>query len=157
AAPLRERAPEVKLGLIVEGHGEVEAAPALIRRVATAIVPSSSPEILPPLRINKTKLKQPGELERAVELMARKVGSNGRILVLFDADDDCRATLGPELLERARAKRANLPIGVVIAKREFEGWFIASARALRGRRELPADLEPPPNPETIRDAKGWLS
>jgi len=40
---------------------------------------------------------------------------------------------------------------------EFESWFLASARSLRGRRGLPQDLEPPDQPEEIRGAKEWLS
>jgi hypothetical protein len=45
---------------------------------------------------------------------------------------------------------------VALAYREYETWFLAAARSLRGVSGLPADLSPPLNPETIRDAKGWL-
>lgn len=48
-------------------------------------------------------------------------------------------------------------VAVVIAKSEFEGWFLAAAASLRGRRELPLDLEPPAQPEEVRGAKEWLS
>ena len=46
---------------------------------------------------------------------------------------------------------------MVLAKHEYEAWFLASAESLRGRRGLAADLTSPPDPEAIRDAKGWLS
>ena len=97
------------------------------------------------------------ELERAVELAARLVGRQGGILVIIDSDDDCPAELGPQLLDRARKARSDLPIGVVLAKREFEGWFLASAESLRGKRGLPDDLTPPADPESVRGAKGWIA
>jgi hypothetical protein len=45
---------------------------------------------------------------------------------------------------------------VVLACQEFETWFIAAARSLRGKRGLPEDLEIPDLPEGIRGAKEWL-
>lgn len=38
----------------------------------------------------------------------------------------------------------------------FADGFLAAAESLAGRRGLPAELDWPPNSETIRDAKGWL-
>lgn len=105
----------------------------------------------------RTKLVKPGELERSIELAARRAGRGGAIFVVLDSDDDCPATLGPELLDRARKARSDLAISVVLAKREFEAWFLASARSLRGLRGLAGDLEPPSDPEAIRGAKEWLT
>jgi hypothetical protein len=79
------------------------------------------------------------------------------VFVLIDADDDCPATLGPSLQARAQAARPDVPVSVVLAKSEFEAWFLASAVSLRGKRDLPDDMHPPADPEGIRDAKGWLS
>ena len=44
----------------------------------------------------------------------------------------------------------------MLAHQEYEGWFLASAESLRGRRGLPSDLLPPDAPEAIRGAKEWL-
>ena len=109
-----------------------------------------------PIRTSRSKIVREGELERRVELAAQKVKGQGAILILIDSDDDCPAQLGPELLRRASETRSDLPIAVVLAKREFEAWFLAAADSLRGYKGLKNDLEPPNNPETIRDAKGWL-
>ena len=46
----------VKIAAIVEGHGECEAVPILIRRIALAINPGYVPEILKPLRAPVSKL-----------------------------------------------------------------------------------------------------
>jgi len=48
-------------------------------------------------------------------------------------------------------------MSVVLAKREFEAWFIAAAESLRSRRSLPDSLSSPEYPEAIRGAKEWLS
>ncbi|MBS0261341.1 MAG: DUF4276 family protein [Planctomycetes bacterium] len=147
----------LQVACIVEGHGEVPAVPELVRRIARDLDPSLAIQIPPPLRIPRSKLVQTGEIERAVEFAARKTGGTGAVLVLLDSDDDCPAQLGPALLSRAKAARRDIPLAVVLAHREYEAWFLASAESLRGRRRLPADLSAPPAPESIRDTKGWLS
>jgi hypothetical protein len=146
----------VPIACIVEGHGEVQAVPIFIRRIAAIVDPTLFVDVKQPLRVSRSKLIRDQELERAVEFAARKTGSQGGVLVLVDSDDDCPAKLGPALLKRARKTRSDLPIGLVLAKREFEAWFLAAAESLRGRRGLPDNLSPPPDPESIRDAKKWL-
>jgi hypothetical protein len=62
----------MKLGLIVEGHGEVQATPLMVRRVLTGLAPELHPAILPPHRVARGQLVKEAELQRAVEFMARK-------------------------------------------------------------------------------------
>ena len=52
--------------------------------------------------------------------------------------------------------RSDRVSGVVLAKREFEAWFLASAESLRGLRTLSADLAVPPDPESVQGAKEWI-
>jgi hypothetical protein len=146
----------VRLGCIVEGHGETKALPILLRRIAFETCPECGLAIPHPIRVPRSKLLKAGELERHVELAAEKVAPNGAVIVLLDADDDCPAQLAPELLNRARAARPDVPLCVVLARREFESWFLAAASSLGGHRGLPAGLEPPANAELIRGAKEWL-
>jgi hypothetical protein len=148
----------VGISSIVEGHGEVRAIPVLLHRIAQAVDPDSDLRVTTPIRITRSRLiARPGELERAVQLAAAKVVRPGGILILVDSDDDCPAELGPALLGRARASRSDIPISVVVAKREFEGWFLACAESLRGFRGLLQGVESPSEPEAIRGAKEWLS
>jgi hypothetical protein len=142
---------------IVEGHGECEAVPILVRRIAQTIDPAIAPIIHPVLRIPAAKLLKQGEIERAIELAARKNAGKGGIFVLLDADDGCPAEDAPALLQRATKARSDIPLAVVFAKREFEAWFLAAAESLRGHRGLPNDLTAPPTPEAIRGAKEWLA
>ena len=150
---------EVRVIAIVEGHGECEAVPVLIRRIAQELSPGFVPRVLPPLRVPASRLVKQGELERNVIFAARKLQGAGGIVIIIDCDwnDCCPATAGPALLERARRVRSDIPISVVLAKKEFEAWFIAAAESIRGKRNLAADLEVPADPENIRGAKGWLS
>lgn len=149
----------IKIAAIVEGHGECEAVPILVRRIALDVDPGFVPCILSPLRVPASRLVKQGEIERSVDLVARKLQGQGGIIVILDCDaeDCCLAQAGPQLLARARASRSDMPISVVMAKKEFEAWFIAAADSLRGRRNLANDLHSPSDPEGIRDAKGWLS
>jgi hypothetical protein len=147
----------VDLTCIVEGHGEIDAVPIAIRRIAQHLDPGLVVKIHQPFRVPRNKLVKEGELERAVELAARRAGKDGAVFIVLDSDDECPATLGPALLARARKVRSDLPVSVVLAKREFEAWFLAAAESLRGRRGLADDLDGPPDPESIRGAKEWLS
>jgi hypothetical protein len=147
----------LKLVCIVEGHGEVDAVPILVRRLVQVIQPSLALQIEQPLRIPRNKLTKPRELERAVELAGRRVGPAGAVLLILDSDDECPASLAPSLLTRAREARSDLDIGVVLAKREFEAWFLAAADSLRGKRGLDSNLTAPDDPESIRGAKEWLT
>jgi len=147
----------VRIAVIVEGDGECQAVPVLIRRIARELDPGFVPAVLPPIRTRSSLLIKAGELERAVQLAALKVQRGGGILVLLDCDDGCPAREGPELLMRAKRARSDFLISVVLAKREYEAWFLAAADSLANKRGLPASLEPPPDPENVRDAKGWLS
>lgn len=142
---------------IVEGEGEVAAVPVLLRRLGlerTLPVVVEAPE---PVRVQRSKVVKAGELERAVELATYDLGGEpGGVLVLLDAEDDCPADLGPSLLERARIARPDVPARVVLARYEYEAWFLAAAPSLAGRRRLRAHVEAPENPEAVRGAKEWL-
>jgi hypothetical protein len=148
----------VRIACIVEGDGEVEAVPELVRRIARDLAPPAFVDAVVSQRISRSRLAgKPPHLERAIEFAARKAGSGGAILIALDADDDCPKTLAPALLGRAHAIRSDLPIAVVLAKYEYEAWLLASAASLRGQHGLAAELAPPAEPEAIRDAKGWLT
>ncbi len=144
---------------IVEGHGEVAAVPELLRRLAHERFQNYQLHVMSPFRIPKNKLVVAQDLRKVVDFGVRKLsahGGIGAILVLLDADDDCPATLAPRLLQEIANVRKDLLSSVVVAKKEYECWFLASAMALRGRGMIKADAVPPPQPEAIRDAKGYL-
>ena len=141
---------------IVEGDGEVQAVPILLRRIAEVATPGIFPEVPKPIRVRRDSILKPGEIERYVELAADRAGPDGRILILLDADDDCPRDLAPELLRRAAA-RSDRQIRVVMARMEYEAWFFAAADSLAGSRGFGDGITAPGDPESIRNAKGWLT
>ena len=143
---------------IVEGQGEVEAVAALLHRIAGAMAYLGRLRVNPPIRIKAGSFLEDDEyFHKYVTLAAAKAAAQaGCVVILLDCEDDCPAELGPRLLAKARAVRSDVAVLVVLAYREYETWFMTAARSLRGRRGLPADLNPPSDPEATRDAKGWL-
>jgi hypothetical protein len=98
---------------IVEGDGEVAALPKLLHRIAAEIgVTNLRTER--PIRGPRERITRAGGIERVVSAAALRVKGNGGVLVLLDADDDCPAQLGPQLLARARAERPGKRIAVVL-------------------------------------------
>jgi hypothetical protein len=107
---------------IVEGHGEVEAVPILVRRILAERHGIYDPEILKPHRVPRTKVRSEA-LINAVTLQARRVGCGG-ILVVIDADDDCAVTLAVDIKKRLPAMtEGGALVEVAIAVREYEAWF----------------------------------
>jgi hypothetical protein len=147
----------MRIVAIVEGHGETEAAPLLVRRIAQAISPETVVDVPKPIRIKRNRLLKEGELERAVELAARTSGTEDGILILLDADRDCPKNLAPEILRRASVARGDRVIRVVLAKREYEAWFLAAAESIAGQRGLHDGIRPPSDPESVANPKEWLS
>lgn len=108
---------------IVEGDGDMQAVPALIRRVADA----------------------QGAHDLVVS-RAQKRGELPKVLGRFEQ------YLQAALLEKSR------PVEFVFMVQEFESLFLADERATRQVfPDIPTDLRFPADPETVRDAKGWLS
>lgn len=147
----------ITIASIVEGQGEVTAVPILLRRIASEVSPNIFVNARRPIRVRRHGVLKEKKLEDAVDLAGRQVGKQlGGILILLDADDDCPKHLAEEVLRRARAARSDQHIRVVLAKREYEAWFLAAARSIAGKREIDKSTLPPAEPESIRGAKGWL-
>lgn len=144
------------VAVVVEGKGETLAVPVLLRRIAAVVTPGLDLRIDVLRRGRQQVVKKP-HFEKSIDLAARRVGPKGVILVLLDADTDCPAELGPQLVRRAARARPDRVTRVVLAKSEYEAWFLASAGSLAGKHGMRVDLTAPADPESIRDAKGWLS
>lgn len=140
---------------IVEGHAERESVPVLIRRILQD-KGVYRVNVRPGVRVPRDKLLKPEEFERRLEFARRQPGARA-IRVIVDADNDCPRDLGPRLLARGLPVAAGMPLSVVPARVELEAWFIAGIESLRGVGGIREDVSPPGDPETIADAKGWLT
>jgi hypothetical protein len=147
----------VKIASIVEGDGEVKALPVLLRRLAGWRPPDPYPQPLRPIKVSRDRfLNREQEFSRHLQLAAKKCEGDGWILILLDADDDCPAELGPTTLERARKCVPHRPVSVVLANREYEAWFIATAASLDGCRGFVYEPTDTIDAEVPRNAKGWI-
>lgn len=144
---------------IVEGDGEVEAVPVLLRRLRDWLTPTIDVQFGKPIRVHRNRfLKRDEEFRRMLLLAAGKATDLGGILILLDADDDCPVALAAEIRQRAHAVIPHRSVSVVCANREFEAWFLAAAESLDGRRGLRVlPNESPQEPDVVRGAKEWLS
>lgn len=142
---------------IVEGDGEVLALPILLRRIGEWRSPERYVSVPTPIRVRRDRfLNREDEFSRYVQLAAGKCDEDGWILILLDADDDCPAVLGGQILQRATRSVAHRRMSVVLANREYESWFLAAADSLNGFRGFARDPQEQVEPEVPRDAKGWL-
>lgn len=147
----------ISIASIVEGDGEVSALPVLLRRLAAEVEPATVVDVPPPIRVRRDKfLNRDDEFRRQLLLAAAKSGDDGWILIVLDADDDCPATLGQSIYDRAQVHIAHRRLSVVLANREFEAWFIAASRSLHGVRGLQLQPDETIEAEVPRNAKGWL-
>lgn len=132
-----------------EGEGERLALPELVRRWlqyrglakrfhvdAEQTIVAGSADRLKHAHIPARRLG----IEHYVGLA--QVHEPAAVIVVLDADDSCEARtsagqagLGPYLLARASAV-SRVPVGVVVADREFEAWLLADFAGLRQRGSL---------------------
>lgn len=144
---------------IVEGHGDTQAVPILLRRIFAELFDGRFVQVLPPIRIPKSKLIKPAELTRAVSLADLKLkgtmSEQRLIIVLFDADEDPACVLAPKLLLRLQNERPDVDVAVVLAVPEFETWFVAAAESLQDYLDLPG-REIPADVDAAGIKKGWL-
>ena len=74
---MADRVSNAAIAAIVEGHGETEAVPVLVRRIAQRLDPTLAIAVKPVLRVPHSRLARPGEIERTIELAARRNGGKG--------------------------------------------------------------------------------
>lgn len=155
----RKFSPVLSIFPIVEGHGEIQAVPILLRRFAHEVFEEYAFHVLPAYRLPKGRMAAAQRLENVVMFARRKLEQHdgrGAIVVIADADDDCPARSAPALLERARGIAQEIPVSVVFAKAEYEAWFLGAIRSLRGARRISNDAPSPPDAEAVRGAKEFL-
>lgn len=120
-----------QLALVVEGDGEVQALPTVIRAHLHA---RQVFDLTPAKPINtkgRGNLLRVGEVERFTRLAAIQAGTIG-VIVLCDADDDAACTLGPDIQARAETAAREVPVRATVAIRKFENWIVASAETVHG-------------------------
>ena len=146
---------------IVEGPGEVEAVPVLLKRLLTEMgrndIQIENPQNAHGC-FNLTKL---GGIEKFVENAWTKRNC-GAVLVLVDADKQCPLEMAQGFSQRISAIGIRFPVVIAVAKCEYEAWFLASLETiagvtLDGGYALPADLTYADEVEGRVGVKGWIT
>lgn len=148
--------------IVVEGHGELEAAGNLVNRLWRA-AGRSLPWAHP---IRWKNLHRETGLRTAVRHLAARPDTDA-LLILRDEDDGCPQSLAPEAAEWIRREPPAFPVALVLLHREFETLFLPcidrmAGQPLRGpngkvRPGLLPSARFEGNPESVRGVKEWLT
>lgn len=149
--------------LVVEGHGDGEAALNLVTRLAKDLGIAGLHWAEP---IRGRNLHQERGMQKAGELVRGK-GDAAALLLLRDEDDACPKDVAPLAAGWLRNLSLPFPSAVVLAHREFEALFLPCLSRMAGRKLVsPEGIERPGllpgsaftgDPESIRGVKEWLS
>lgn len=163
----------LRVAVIVEGYGDAEAVPVLLRRIWNKLLNRSFIDVRQPIRIPRSKLTRydsqqnavvpnEAELGRALELAMGKIEAQSdnplpsMILVLFDTNGDCPAVLAPAVLRCAAARVPNCDVACVLPNPEYETWFVGAAESLSDYLSVFPDESIPEDPEGKKSRKGWI-
>jgi Domain of unknown function (DUF4276) len=120
----------MKLGLVVEGDGEVAALPILVRRHLHENREIYDIDVAKPKNSKgRGNLDAPGGVERYTRHAALPDDVCG-VLVLCDADSDPVCEFGPSMQKRAEGAVPTKPVLATLAVGEFENWIVASSETL---------------------------
>ena len=149
-----------KIVPIVEG-GEVVALPKLLYKLLREKHRYDIQIALPKNAKGCENLKKPGGLEKFLRVAALEPDCSA-VLLLMDADKDCPKTLAEGFAKRIRTAGVTFSMAIVVARCEYEAWFLASLDTMTGKPLpdgviLPASLEFSGDVEAKRGAKEWLT
>ena len=141
---------------IVEGHGDIQAVPVLIRRILQHHNIFDIEVLNPHKRGDLPKIK--ANFDNCFKMAIKEKAAIIWIIDFDCATCDCVASESAQLYQRANAIYAGWPFRVAFMVKEFETLFLSEPDATRSiLKEIPKATTFPENPETIRGAKEWLS
>lgn len=139
---------------LVEGPGDSEAVPVLLRKLLhqRGIYDWNVQDTINVGSLGSLRKK----LADFITYASRKPECGG-VLVLIDLDDGCPVTEAQALATALRPLASPVPIAIAFASREYEAWFLASLATITGNYGLPAGLTYSGAIEARRDVKGWFT
>jgi len=119
-----------KVRILVEGHGERDSVPNLATRLGKELDLRNLVWLSPARRIPGISRQQ--NLSRALRVQARQP-ETGAVLILQDSEDECPKQKAPSLTRKISGLDLPFPVASVLAYREYESLFLASAQSLAGQ------------------------
>ncbi len=148
--------------ILVEGHGEVEAAGNLVNRLWQEAGHCTIWQ--PPIRCKN--IHQRKGIEQGVGRI-RMEKDVGALLVLQDLDDGCPKDIAPEIARWIAKLEAPFPVAIVLLHREYEVLFLPCLEKMAGKPIKGTDGQERPGIvpgtrynddwEKLRGIKEWLS
>lgn len=142
--------------LVVEGHGELEAAPVLVRRIFNELFGEFDVDIDVQRRRCLAHLRA-NEWSNFKRYLAAAFNEGTPILWILDADDECAVDCASEMVEIANLVGLRQPFAVAFWIREWETMFLYDWVNLRSAIGAIGQNGPPADPEQIRGAKEWIT
>lgn len=150
-----------KIVPIVEGDGEVEAVPVLLRRILARAGRWDVQVARPKNAHGVGNLATAEGIEKFIRYAVIHPECSA-VLVMRDNDNGCAMRLARSLAGYARRAAPRVPVAVVCPTREYEAWFLASLETIAGspleeRRGLSETARYNGDVERPRDVKRWLT
>ena len=150
-----------KIVPIVEGDGEMTAAPILFRKLLDEMNRYDIQVASPKNAHGRGNLQKTDGLEKFVKY-AWKEPDCGAIVILLDAEQECPKVIAKDFSQRIIALGVLYPVVIACAKRMYETWFLASmetivGKDLNGRPGLANKNLTISDVESIKGPKGWLN
>lgn len=130
----------MKLGLIVEGDGDVEAMPILLRSIFHSLE-CFNVQFEPPVRLGEfNNLIRGKKFGPFLQMLLNDDDIDG-IIVSCDLDDGCPIEARDALIDFIVQKNHNIekPVSVVLFNREFEALFLSQIDILMRKKGLSAN------------------
>jgi hypothetical protein len=141
---------------IVEGEGDFNAIPVLLRRICYEMECGLGARIATPMMVPRSKMVQEECFKKYLRIANSQPGCK-LILLFMDADDDCVKDISERLHAWIDEEWSCVKFEIIVIPREFECWFIAALESLRGVRGISIKAKSHPNPESVRNPKEILT
>jgi len=146
-----------KIYPIVEGDGEVDAVPLLLRRYLSEVKQRYDIQVAPSKNAHsRNNLLKPDGLERFLKYADKEPEVLG-ILLILDTEEQCAKDLAFALSKRARKLSLKYPVVIVCAQCEYEAWFLASLETIKPHTKLIDSARYDSPVEERRGVKQWLT
>jgi len=110
--------------ILVEGHGEVEAAHNLVSRLSHEVgpyLPWTKPRRW--INLHQWDAQRSGGVRAGAEFVRSKPDA-GALLILRDEDDGCPRELAPQIAAQLRTLNLPFPVAFVLVHPEYEVLFL---------------------------------
>lgn len=147
------------IGLAVEGHGDVDAIPVLVRSIL-ANQSRFDISVAPAIRVGGTSAVLSGSrFPKQFRFLANDPANCG-VIIALDADDECPLALRSKIIQRIASDvgTSRVPVAVVLFNREYEALFLSQADILAGTYASfhagDEEMQAIANSESVRNCKG---